>query len=120
MSKKCVDLLLLEENNKKHYAFIKDFKRFMYNRTLHVGRKHFCRYCLQASSTEEILRCQINGGFKINTNQRIKMPKRDEYVKCKNYERKIKSTFMIYAHFESMKYWKAKSKLVLYKKISKT
>ena len=51
MSKKCVDLLLLEENDKKHYAFIKDFKGFMYNRTLHVRRniKDFKRFMYNRS-----------------------------------------------------------------------
>ena len=29
------------------------------------------------------------------------MPKKGEYVKLKNYERKIKSPFTIYADFES-------------------
>ena len=29
------------------------------------------------------------------------MPKKGEYVKFKNFERKIKSSFMIYADFES-------------------
>ena len=28
------------------------------------------------------------------------MPKKGEYVRFKNYERKIKSPIMIYAHFE--------------------
>ena len=30
------------------------------------------------------------------------MPKKGEYVKCRNYERKIKSPFIIYADFESI------------------
>ena len=30
----------------------------------------------------------------------IKMSKKDEYVRLKDYERKIKSPFMIYADFE--------------------
>ena len=30
------------------------------------------------------------------------MPKKGEFVKFKNYERKIKSPFMIYADFESI------------------
>ena len=30
------------------------------------------------------------------------MPKNGEYVKLKNYDRKIKSPFMIYADFESI------------------
>ena len=32
----------------------------------------------------------------------IKMPKKSEYVKLKNYKRKIKLPFMIYADFESI------------------
>ena len=32
----------------------------------------------------------------------IKMPKKVEYVRLKNYERKVKSPFMIYADFESI------------------
>ena len=43
----------------KALCSIKDFNAFMYNHTLHRGRKHFCRYCLQAFSTEEIFK--ING-----------------------------------------------------------
>ena len=40
--------------------------------------------------------------FKINGKQTIKMPKKDEYIKFKNYKRKIKSPFMIYGDFESI------------------
>ena len=53
-------------------------------------------------STEEILKCYIKDIFKFNGKQRIIMPKKDEYVKSKNYESKIKSLFMIYADFESI------------------
>ena len=38
----------------------------MYGHTLHRGRKHFCRYCLQAFSTEEILKCHVKDCFNIN------------------------------------------------------
>ena len=73
----------------------------MYNHTLHRTKKHFCRYCLQAFSTEEILKCYIKDYFKTNGKQKILMPKKADYVKYKNYERKIKSPFIIYADFES-------------------
>ena len=36
----------------------------------------------------------------VDGKQRIKMPKKDEYVSIRNYERKIKSPFMIYPDFE--------------------
>ena len=74
----------------------------MFDHTLHRGRKHFCRYCLQAFSSEEILKCHIIDCLKINGKQRIKTPEKGEYVKFKNYERQIKSDFIIYADFESI------------------
>ena len=99
---KLVDLLLIEEEGKKHYVLIKDFNPFMYDYTLHHGRKHFCHYCLQAFRTAEILKCNINDCFKTNSKQMITIPKKGEYVRFKNYEREIKSPFMIYADFESI------------------
>ena len=58
--------------------------------------------CLQAFSTEEILKRDIKDCFKINNMQRIMITKKDEYVKFRNCERKIKSLFIIYADFESI------------------
>ena len=40
--------------------------------------------------------------LKINGKQRIKIPKKGKHVKFKNFERKIKSPFMVYADFESI------------------
>ena len=39
---------------------------------------------------------------KIDGKQSIMIPKKGEHVKFKNYERKIKSLFKIYADFESI------------------
>ena len=74
----------------------------MYDYKLHRGRKHFCRYYLQAFSTEEILKRHIKNCFKFNGKQRIVIPKQCKYVRFKNFERKIKSPFMINADFESV------------------
>ena len=38
----------------------------MYNHTLHLGKKHFCRYCSQAFSAEEILKSHFEDCLKIN------------------------------------------------------
>ena len=78
------------------------FSTFMYLHTLYHGRKYFSRYCLQAFSTAEILKSYVNDCFEINLKKKIKMPKKDEYARFKNYERKIKPPFMIYSHFESI------------------
>ena len=76
--KKCckvkhVDLLLIGEGEKKHCALIKDFNTFMCHHSLHRGKKHFCSYCLQAFSTEKILKSHIKDCFKINVKQTITM-----------------------------------------------
>ena len=73
---------------RKHYVLINDFNRFMYDHLLHRGRKHFCCYCLHAFITEKILKRHIKDCLKINGKQTIKMPKKGEYVKFKNFKEK--------------------------------
>ena len=51
---------------------------------MHRGRNHFCRYCLQAFRTADILKSDIKDCIKYNG----KMLKNGEYVKFKNYESK--------------------------------
>ena len=41
-----IDLLLLIDNNKSHYAYIKDFDRFMFHKTKNKNKKWFCKSCL--------------------------------------------------------------------------
>ena len=97
-----VDLLLIAEGDKKNYVFITDFNTFRYGHILHCGRKYFCLYSLKAFRTAEKLKYIIKDCFKTNAKQTIKMPRRIECVKFKNFDRKIKSSFMIYTDFESI------------------
>ena len=89
-------------SRKKHCVIIKYFNRFMYDHSLHRGRKRFCHYCLHALITEDVLKHFIKNCFKTNVKQTIKMSKEGEYFKFKNLQRKIKSPFMIYVDFESI------------------
>ena len=43
--KDCMGLLISNEN-KSHYVYIKDFNRFMCNETKNKNKKYFCKYCL--------------------------------------------------------------------------
>ena len=61
-----MNLLLITEDEKKHYVLIKDFNAFMYNQTKHKNEKHFCMYCLQCSSSERILANHDNNCLTIN------------------------------------------------------
>ena len=51
----CIDLLFTTNENKSHYAYIKDFNRFMCNKTRCKIKKHFCKYCLQCFRSENVL-----------------------------------------------------------------
>ena len=57
--KRHVDLLLTGEKGKRHYVLIKYFSTFMYDHTLHFGRKHFCVYCLQVFSKADISKSHV-------------------------------------------------------------
>ena len=43
----CIDLMFTTNENKSHYVYIKDFSRFMCNKTRCKIKKHFCKCCLQ-------------------------------------------------------------------------
>ena len=57
---------------------------------------------MQAFRTAEKWKCHIKDCFEIIDKQTINIPKRREYLKFKNFGRKIKLPFMIYADFESI------------------
>ena len=82
----------------------------MYDHTLNCGRKKFCCYCLQVFSSEEILKSHIKDCLKINGKQRIIMSKKGEYVKSKNYEKKI---VQILKAFWRNKIMKSKIQMIL-------
>ena len=53
------------KESKRHYVLIKNFNTFMYDRTLHRGRKHFCYYFL-AFRTLQKFEFHIKDCFRIN------------------------------------------------------
>ena len=50
-----MDLLLISNEFKSHYVYVKDFDRFMFNKTKSKNKKYFCKSCMQCFSSEEIL-----------------------------------------------------------------
>ena len=50
-----MDLLLITDENKSHYVYIKDFNRFMCNKTKNKSKKHICKCCFQCFSSEKVL-----------------------------------------------------------------
>ena len=99
----CMNLLLITENENKHYVLIKDFNKFMYNQTKHKERKHFCMYCLQCFSSEKVLTNHKENCIQVNGTQAIKMPTKDNNIlKFDNFHKQLAVPFVIYADFESL------------------
>ena len=94
-----MDLLLIAEENKSHYIYIKDFNRFMCNKTKNNNKKHFRKYCLQFFSSEKVLQEHREICFEINGKKTVKL--KSGSVKFKNHFKQIAVPFEIYAEFDN-------------------
>ena len=100
---KQMNLLLITEDENKHYVLIKDFNRFMFNQTKHEHKKNFCMHCLQCFSSEEVLNNHKNNCIQVNGEQAIKMPdKNNNTLKFNNFHKQQPVPFVIYADFEAI------------------
>ena len=93
-----MDLLVIINKNKLHYVYIKDFNRFICNKTKCKSKKHFCRYCLQGFSSERVLVEHKEVCLWVNGKQTVKL--RSGSSKFKNYVKQIAAPFKICADFE--------------------
>ena len=96
--KDSMDLLLLIDNDKSDYVYIKDFKRFMFHKTKNENKKWFCKSCLQCFISENILIKHKENCLSINGKQSVKLE--EGIIKFKNYFKQIPVHFKIYADFE--------------------
>ena len=82
-----IDLLLIIDDNKSHCVHIEGFNRFMYNKTKHRNKKHFCRYCLQCFVSAKVLVEHKEVYLKINGKQRLKL--RNELIGFNNHAQQL-------------------------------
>ena len=78
-----MDLLLLTDNDKSHYVYIKDFDRFMFHKTKNKNKKWFCKICLHCFSCEIVLIKHKENSLSINGKQPVKLEK--GIIKLENY-----------------------------------
>ena len=90
-----MDLLLLNDDDKSHYMYIKDFDRFMFHKTKNKNKKWFCRSCLQCFSSESVLIKHKEDCLSINGKQSVKLE--EGTIEFKNYFKQIPVLFKIYA-----------------------
>ena len=67
-----MDFLLISNENKSHYVYIKDLIRFMRNKTKNKNKKYFCKSCLQCFCSEKGLIEHKENCLIINGNQNVK------------------------------------------------
>ena len=92
-----IDLLLISNGNKSHYVYIKDFNRFMCNKTKNKNKKYFRKCCLQCFSSEQVLTEHKENCLIINGKQSVKL--KSGSISFKNYFRQLPVRFKIYADF---------------------
>ena len=98
-----MNLLLITEDENKHYVLIEDFNTFMFNKRKHKERKHFCMHCLQCFSSEEVLGTHKDNCIQVNGTQAVKMPNKDNNIlKFNNFHKQLPVPFVIYADFEAI------------------
>ena len=70
-----MDLLIISDKIKSHYVYIKDFNKFMFNKTKDQHKNYFCKYCLQCFSSERIQVEHKEICLKINGKETVKLGK---------------------------------------------
>ena len=91
-------MLLLIDDDKSHYVYIKDFNTFMFHKTKYKNKKWFCKSCLQCFSRENVLIKHKEDCLSINGQQSINLEK--GAIDFKNYCKQLPVPFEIYADFE--------------------
>ena len=92
-----MDLLVLNDDDKSHYVYIKDFDRFMFHKTKNKNKKYFCKSCLQCFSSKNVLTEHKEVCSSINGAQSVRLEKGT--IEFKNYLKQIPVPFKAYADF---------------------
>ena len=93
-----MDLLLVIDENKLHYVYIKDFNRFMFHKTKNKNKKYFYKSCLQCFRSKKVLTEHKEVCLSINGPQSVRFQK--GMIEFKNYFKQIPVPFTFYADFE--------------------
>ena len=93
-----IDMLLLKDETKSHYVWIKNLSRFLSHLIKHDGVTHYCRYCLHSFCRADLLSeytvlCKKHYAHRT----KCQMPK---MMLFSNYQFQLKAPFIIYADFE--------------------
>ena len=81
-----------------HYVYIKDFDRFLCNKTKTKNKKYFYKCCLQYFNSEKVLTAHGENCLIIIGKQSVKL--KNGSISFKNYFKQLPIPFKIYADSE--------------------
>ena len=91
--------MLIGKDGIKHYCLVKNQSRLLSSQlSKHHGKKHFCNRCLNSFGTQEVLDKHLEYCDKHEA-VKIKMPDEGTMLKFRNYDRKERVPFIVYADF---------------------
>ena len=96
--KNSMDLLLVFDENKSHYVYIKYFDRFMFHKTKNKNKKYFYKNWLQCRSSKNVLTEHKEVCLSINGAQSTRLEKGT--TEFKSYLKQTPVPFKIYVDFE--------------------
>ena len=82
-----IDLLLVIDENKSHYAYMKYFDRLMFHKTKNKNKEYICKSCLQCFSSKKVLNNHKEVCLSNNGAQSVRLKKWT--IEFKNYFEKI-------------------------------
>ena len=88
-----INLMLLQDGQKTHWVWVKNFSRLCADKTKHKATSHFCMRCLSGHNTEDNLQnhlryCQEHPTCTVH------MPKPGTKLKFKNHHKQLKSPYV--------------------------
>ena len=90
-----IDLLLVFNDDKSHYVYIKDFDRYMFHKTKNKNKKYFCKCSFQFFSSKNVL----TNHKEFLGAESVRLVKGT--IEFKNYFKQRLVLFKIYVDFES-------------------
>ena len=100
-NEEAIDLLLLSNNENQHYCWIKNMSALVASQVnKHKGKKYVCKYCCNSFPKEESLQRHIEYCSKQKA-VKVVMPKKGTFLSFKNYYKKMRVPFAVYADFEA-------------------
>ena len=97
-----INLMIISENDRKHYVAIKSLSRLLSSEnTKHKGKEYFCNNCLQGFK-EESSRDEHIGYCIDNESVKVEMPHKNPIVQYPDGQFQFKVPFIVYADFQSI------------------